>query len=509
MGSTRVGYPLAELVLGGDASPLWRLSAHDLSGLTAGDATTLAERIARLEAATHGARDAAALLGVDRLDGLDAARRTRIRHVWWRYLDALLALDALKQRYRGWYGVDYFRLAPLHARTFVLAFAPLCAELATGAELLEIVAGRDIAQRLFDEAMPDVGLRAGTFSELRATIARARDHSWLALGTAWYDQWIQDHLQVDEVGRALATLATQWRDRAFTRVGTSSAGASLLNKLEVVRDAALSAWFPIQKGAAEWLGDTRVVAEGRRLVSDAQIGTCAALLRPGDVLLARRNWYLSNVGLPGFWPHAALHVGTLEDLATLGREPDVFRAYGDYVDHLRAAHPRAVESLAGRDEHGHARRVLEAVSEGVIASSVEHACGADYVAALRPRTSALAVARAIDRGLGYFGRPYDFQFDFGTDDAVVCSELVMKAYEAEGPADCGGLRVPFVEVAGKSVQPPTEIVRVFARELGRDDAQLDFVFFFDGREASADAVMADARALAASAERPKWDFMLP
>lgn len=85
----------------------------------------------------------------------------------------------------------------------------------------------------------------------------------------------------------------------------------------------------------------------------------------------------------------------------------------------------------------------------------------------------------------------------------------MKAYEPDAEHAGAGVRVPFVDVAGKSVQPPTEIARVFAKELGRDDAQLGFVFFFDGREAMGHAIEADASALAASAERPKWDFLLP
>ncbi len=36
-------------------------------------------------------------------------------------------------------------------------------------------------------------------------------------------------------------------------------------------------------------------------------------MEPGDIIVARQNWYLSNIGLPGFWPHAELYVGTPEE----------------------------------------------------------------------------------------------------------------------------------------------------------------------------------------------------
>jgi len=35
---------------------------------------------------------------------------------------------------------------------------------------------------------------------------------------------------------------------------------------------------------------------------------------PGDVLLERRNWFMSNIGIPGFWPHVAFFIGTFEDI---------------------------------------------------------------------------------------------------------------------------------------------------------------------------------------------------
>jgi len=133
--------------------------------------------------------------------------------------------------------------------------------------------------------------------------------------------------------------------------------------------------------------------------------------------------------------------------------------------------------------------------------------GADYVAALRPRLERGEIAAAIDRALALFGRPYDFNFNFATDDAIVCSELVIKAYEPTEPGK--GLRVPWVTVAGRRAVPPTELVRLFASERTQADSQLEFVYFLDGREATKNAVVSDADGLARSVDRPKWDVAQP
>ena len=135
-------------------------------------------------------------------------------------------------------------------------------------------------------------------------------------------------------------------------------------------------------------------------------------------------------------------------------------------------------------------------------TTLEHAAGADHVAALRPRLPAVEKAAALLRAFGYAGRPYDFNFDFRTDTALVCSELVYKAYEP-GPGR-QGLRLPLVDVLGRPVLPPSEVARLFDAELGTPAAQLDLVRFLDGREAVGVAVEGDVEGFRRSWRRPKW-----
>lgn len=507
----RAGYPFAKYA-GPVAQPLWTTPPAEVERALARDAVRLERLQTRLLAAITAARDAEGLLARDRVDDITAEERESIRRLWWGLFEPLLAIDAIKERYEHWYGIDYLNQPRLHARAFSLSFAALCGQVAAGNEFVELVAERKLAQRLFDEQMPSLGLPPGTFSALRDDLNRSRDFAFIPIGSEWYDQWIDRHLD-DAAGETVRGLVLELRGRAKQQLDLGAVGSGVKNKKEVLQSHVFSAWFPVQKRAAEWFGDTRVVASDRRLVSDEQIDQLGKALEPGDILVQRRNWYLSNIGLPGFWPHAALYVGSQAQIREAFDDDEAVRErFGTLSEHLASHRPAAWQALGENDADGHPQRIVEAVSEGVIATSLEHSCGADYVAALRPRRSKVDIAIAIDRALGYFGRPYDFNFDFATDDAIVCSELVMKAYEPSGTPN-SGLRVPFITVAGRRAIPPTEIVRTFAAEraagLDRNDLQLDFVYFLDGREESRSAVVADADALAASVDRPKWDVAQP
>ncbi len=488
--------------------PLWQVEPQKLELATAEDARRLDELVASLERAVAGLEAQPELIGETRVAALGAAERQTLRELWWQVLEPIVAIDALKQRYRGWYGLDYIAHPVLHCRAFALGFGGLCAQVRGGLRLLDALTGRALAQTLFDEADPELGMPARTFSAVRARLGRARDLLFVPVGTEWYQIWIRRHLRADPRLPRFAERVDEVSRDALRALATPSPSGAL-NKLEVVRSELFAQWFPLQRGFAEWVGDTRLARADRRLVSDAQLRDLRRALEPGDVILERRNWYLSNVGLPGFWPHSAFHAGTQSEiLARLGSDPEVRRTYGDLGAHLAQRHPAAWASLGERDAEGHERLILEAVSEGVVSASVEHSCAADYVAVLRPRRSPLARARAFERALSFWGRPYDFNFDFATDDAVVCSELVLKAYETSEPGS-QGLDVPFVRVAGRQVVPPTELVRLFAAQRGLESRTFDFVYFLDGREKEKACVVADADALAATLRRPKWDIVQP
>jgi uncharacterized protein YycO len=492
------------------SSPLWDMNPQALETLLADDAERLGKALDKLDAAVRFAGENKALLKAERPEDLRAEDRHRIREIWWSFFEPMLAIDELKSRYTGWYGIDYVKYPGLHARAYGLAFAALCGQVYGGLTLLRSIEGSKLAPTLFDEAMPELGLPAGTFRETRALLGRAQDHSLVPVGQEWFAQYIEPHLRSGPVGQKITALVVSRRADAAGEIGTAAMKPTAGNAIDIVKSEAFVRWFPLQKNVAEWAGDTRVAPEKRRLISDAQIEAMKPSMKPGDILVERRNWYISNIGLPGFWPHAALYVGTQDEIREeFDGDASVTAKLGMKMSEKLASKRAGVwKEIGETDPGGHHRTVLEAVSEGVVTSSLEHTCGADYVAVLRPRLPKAEVAAAIDRAMSYFGRPYDFNFNFSTDDEVVCSELVIKAYEPSGEG-AKGVTVPWVTVAGRRAVPPTEIVRLFGATMSREDRQLDFVYFLDGKEKQHAAVVADADELARSADRPKWDIVQP
>jgi hypothetical protein len=424
--------------------------------------------------------------------------REAIWTAWQRFLDYVLALDTIGRSHQRFAEL----LPPDRERSFAIGHAAFVAQYRFALELLDRLARNPDLQPLLNEPVPELGLPKGTYARVRFRYLNGvRGTEFAALGL------------VDQSTKAAAPpelAAGILEDRpAIWRYGAGRGQTmTVVNALQVIQRAGFAAWFPVQAGVADWMGDTRLLPKDRALVSPAQVAALGIVLQPGDILLARREGYLSNIGIPGFWPHAVLYVGTPEERRRAFADPDVMawvqargQADGDFEALLARTHP-AAHAWAIAVDSGEPRRALEAISEGVTFTTLSHAAGADHVAALRPRLSAVEKAAALLRAFGYAGRPYDFNFDFRTDAALVCSELVYKAYEP-GPGR-QGLRLPLVEVLGRPLLSPSEIVRLFDAEIGAPSAQLQLVRFLDGRRDTGVAVESDVEAFRGTWRRPKW-----
>ncbi len=377
--------------------------------------------------------------------------------------------------------------------------------------LMNAAANKDVFIAALNEADEKTGVSSGNYDRIAMEIVLPQSLTILQIGadalrkaikrapaaTNPEEQAVQDFAQ--KTLTSAQEVALMYKARGIALIGD----VSTMMIDNVVHNAIAQTQLEI----ASWLGDSRLDLVGHNLITEDQVAQLQKLLQPGDIIVERRNWYLSNLGLPGFWPHAELHIGTPTELANyFDTDPSVLAVFPDgFAVYLAATYPDHWAEYIGVEPDGEPVRIVEAISEGVSLSSLREACLSDYLGAMRPTLSKLQKAYAIDRAFANIGKPYDFDFDFLTNATLVCSELVYDAYQA--PASEGAsLNFPLSDVMGRIALPPTDMVSYFDQTYDTPSKQLEFVAFLDAHELSGNATFSDIKAFRQSWKRPKWDL---
>lgn len=426
-----------------------------------------------------------------------------IWNCWSSVLDSIAGLDNLRREHKKF---DLLQNKERRNSSFSIANAAFLAGYRYALEFIALADRNPGLDTVLNEPVPELGIPAGTFDRFKfrfLNVTIASEFAALQVIATSYGTGPQElHAAINEDSRVIWGMG-KGKGHALT----------LKNALAVVQKTGFSAWFPLQKGVSSWMGDTKVARKHSHLISSRQIAEMGRRLQPGDILFERHEWYLSNLGLPGFWTHVALYIGTPEERRAYFNDPEVSKwlkgegiADGDLEKLLQQRYPKAYAIGVSPKEEGHPSRILEAISEGVAFTSLEYTGASDSIGVIRPRLSKREKAMAIMRAFHYSGRPYDFNFDFQTDSALVCSELIYKAYEPGRGMQ--GIRFPLSEVLGRKVSTPNGMVRQFDEQASSAAAQTEFVLFLDGFEKEQRAVESTPDQFRVSWQRPNWHILI-
>lgn len=471
------------------------------------DLKIFTDRAAKLQRLCEGALDEDSYLDrLSRTDILHNHETLRPIYRFWNLFSVFFEdLARIGNKYEVPLSLNHEHLTGELFAGYTLGMASKLATVVTVSELMHFLAKRGNLEDLLNETNSEFSIVAGSLSKrVRETMKAGnlahlyrfrisyletlRNTSRSQLGKTFPDSvlaYLEAHKSfLDSLSRKVASDPT-WKFLS----------RSLIN-------ASLELILPAQKQIFTWIGDTRIKSRKSRLISQQQLIEFGNLLEPGDIIIGRQDWYLSNIFLPGFWPHAILYIGTPAEIsATFDSDPEIIRwcrrnDAGNFSELLAKHYPKAAaawKSPGKTDKNP--RRMIEAISDGIVLSSLYEALHCDYVAAVRPRLKKIDKARAILLAFSYYGREYDFHFSFNTEQALVCTELITKAYVRN---DNSGLRFPMVKSLGKYGIPADSIVKTFAENRDKPDRQLDFVAFLRGLPSRKTAVFADAKEFAES-----------
>ncbi len=381
----------------------------------------------------------------------------------------------------------------LRLRSFLTSYTAASALFETSLKFVMLFDRSPDARRKLNEAEPLWEIPLGLYDTIRRNLVNPEHRRMLAEASKSYDAAQPEFARSDllkgaphDLFHATIRRSAETQTRLLAALVAADAARPWKEGKVVIGEAV----YQTKTAASTWLGDAKIrePRQGKPLMQPAQLKEVRAKLQPGDIMLERRNWYLSNAFLPGYWPHAAIYIGTAEDLKRLGLDQDerVKKHWAEFVK---------------PDQHGHERVILESISEGVVFTSFEHSVGgADSAAFLRPRLDPAHLRECIARAFSHTGKPYDFEFDFFSTDKLVCTELVFRSFD-------GHIQFPLVEIMGTKTMPAVELVRKFAEERGQDKASFSFVAFLDGDEQKGKARFETEEVFIKSLKRPALTWL--
>lgn len=317
-------------------------------------------------------------------------RYLAIRSVLWGVIKSLP--DPAKQVQR-----DPGLATDIDWRGFAIAFCAAELIVRTGEYLIDLARDQTLVWRKLDEADLRYSLKRKSFTRLYRQLTSALRMRGFYRACETYDAHREKVMSraPTEISDILRTL----------NLPSASRGDHLRRYSGFVRHSVkrrnISVWkniiFSIFEMTGSDIADLKIPfikpPSTPKRVTVETISTLKEVLLPGDVLVTRHDDAMSNVFLPGFWPHTALWLGA------------------DDAD------------------------ILEAKKDGVLLRQIEETLQVDAFVVIRPNLSPKQIAKAITRGRSHAGKLYDFVFDFRTTDRLVCTEVIYRTYHGIGSID--------------------------------------------------------------------------
>ena len=306
-------------------------------------------------------------------------------------------------------------------RAFIIGFLAAAMLMRAASFVVDLAAGRSVVRKKLDEAEPRFGIPAKSFTAVYKNLGSYRSMWRFLSALRFYELHTEDiaALGRDQHMKGLIELLDE-ESKYFQNSKQAYLRRKLHYRLHSFKRRHVSGYKKVMFQLLKLSG--RVVSEmrqpfvkahgqGKRVTVDV-LAEIKPLLRAGDVLITRHDDAMSNLFLPGYWPHAALYIGDAQERSELGVQ-------------LSGAGPLRAEEC----------HFLEAKKDGVLLRRIEETLNVDAFMVLRPMLEQEQRAQALSRGLTHEGKLYDFMFDFRVADRLACTEVIYRTYHGIGELD--------------------------------------------------------------------------
>lgn len=309
---------------------------------------------------------------------------------------------------------------------FIISYAASILLMRAGYLLISHFRDNRIAEKKLDEAEPRFGISRKQFTKIYKSSTSLRNiWAFMEARKYWNDNKVEFSSRFETDPDLKQILALLDRDEPWIETSASFYAA---NRLKYRLHSFLRRHYSGFKNVTFVLFKVsgRLVSElqlqwihKRKRVTPVVQRKLGKLLQPGDIIVTRHDDAATNLFLPGFWPHAALYIGTEEQRNQLGLTPIVHES------------PELVSTL-------------EALKDGVRFRPLSSTLAVDACVIIRPKLKADQIRESLTRAISHEGKDYDFEFDFRRSDKLVCTEVPYRAYHR-----CGQIDFELSERAGR------------------------------------------------------------
>ena len=328
----------------------------------------------------------------------------------------------------------------LRLQAFITGFAAATILMRAGTFMVNLADGKSVVSKKLDEAESRYGIQKKSFTLVYKNLSSSRRMWRYHEALMFFEAHSADiyELADDPIVKELISTLTnaqeflEYRKRdyikrkwsyklhSFKRRHISGYRKVVFHLLKLSGSAVAEMKQPFIKPA-----DT-----GKRVTPEV-IAKIRPLLRAGDIFITRHDDAMSNLFLPGFWPHAALYIGTQEERDLLGVS-------------LSPSDGRCLKCFD----------FLESKKDGVLFRSIEETLQVDAFMVLRPRLENPHMKDALMRAISHEGKLYDFMFDFSQSQRLACTALIYRGFHGVGP-----ILFSLIQHAGRSCLSAEELIK--------------------------------------------------
>ncbi len=422
-------------------------------------------------------------------------KKEEIEEFWFEFLEAMFKIRMFRNRYKTFFVLNSEKDKNLYKEAFLNGYYAFTMQNFYSLKISKLVT--DINMKTFlNQDNKEQGFSIGMLSKITNNLTKFSELIPLNIGRIFYSILKRDELIPLNIKKDIDVFL-----RSTDENTSFYAKLIIVKPLSFVENTAYKLWYPIQKRLALRISKIKISLR-KNLINERVINKYRDKFEPCDIFLERKEWRITNIGIPGFWTHSAMYLGEMSDLDGFfnGIKDLNGVSFSKYVENN---FPNIFYKFSSNDENKFKFSVIESARDGVVFTSLEYTTKADSLAVLRlKKLSKEQKFKIILNAFKYYGTPYDFNYSFARYDGILCSELIYKSYQG-----ISNINIDLDYINGEPIVTPNMFAKKFAKEYNTKNEELKLVLFLDGDEKGRIANRKGRRDFIETWRRPMWHIV--